>query len=324
MSSTTYTAPIDHATRESTDGFSYAFGANAIRLAIEDSLDPVVGGMVALVGDLAGSGSDTLRNLGIDGVGFGKRFAALGGEADSITPSSVTALYDAVSVAPYGLAHSETWVSGVLQRPGTIDLDMLVGMVPASFLATLRYLACVTGAAMGTDIGTTTTTLSVDDVLDLIAAKENASAQASGMLTATIAPQQLAQLRESARSEPAFQFPDAFKMIQMGRPVPVIEDLLGVGIRCLVSTDVQQAASAYQGFAGTPGFLGWAKANPAQFAGKLLAQGHSQVAAVEEYGILISSPDFASGVRSYEARCLVGTALADSTLTFQRGFISQV
>ena len=70
MSSTTYTAPIDHATRESTDGFSYAFGANAIRLAIEDSLDPVVGGMVALVGDLAGTGSDTLRNLGIDGVGL--------------------------------------------------------------------------------------------------------------------------------------------------------------------------------------------------------------------------------------------------------------
>lgn len=324
-STTTFTAPALHSTRESVDGYAYKLIDSAeLQLAIADQADVLSSGVVQFMADLAGSGSDTSKQVGYGGLGFSTRFAEMGTESEAISASSFTALAEDVTVAPFGLSHAQTWVDGILGRVvgGVADIDTIKALIPKSYAATIRFLAVTAGAGQATDIGASTTKLSVDDMLDLIVAREGASAVDAGPLTAVLHSVQLSHLRESARSDPAFQFPEAFAQTQGDRSGSmVIPNLLALNIKALITNDVTTAASALQGWAQSAPLFG-AVAKPGVFASRLVAAGHSVVMEIPEYGILVTE-SWVNGVRSYEARCLVGVAIRHTSLAFQRGLLSQ-
>lgn len=80
------TPPATHGQITVDLGLPYIFAAQEIRRELADRLNLLQLGVVPLVGDAAGSGSDTIRVTRIGGVGWSEAMATLAGENDAITP----------------------------------------------------------------------------------------------------------------------------------------------------------------------------------------------------------------------------------------------
>lgn len=313
--------PDSFAQSQGTLGFAYVFAAAKVRAALADKFDPRALGVAGLVGDLAGSGSDILRDVRVDGVGFAERFTSLAGETDVTPDSGMTLAYDTFTVGMYGLAKRETWKQQILGRPGTgVSLDDLVQKVPDSLLATWRYVLCTTGAGISGVVGTAGTDADVDGHL-AVAAHFVEQLGATGRPKVLFAPQQLTQLQASYRSEPAFNsFAADFKEIQMLGDGQLYQNFAGLGMDIAITDDVVQSGGAYQGFASKPGGIGWARASTANVkpAGKVIGY-------VPEYGLLIFSTDMDTTKQGrFEALFLFGMALASDEVVPKIRWISQV
>jgi len=242
-------------------GYDYIFAADKIRLELEDNLDALALGVVELYGDVAGTGSDTIRVTRAGNLGFGRRMTALGSETSRITPSTFDVGYHEVTVGLYGLAYEETYQHQVLTRERGLTLEELQTFVPQNWLATFRYQLCQTGSGFTTIIGSDSTAWSVDDELDLVAHFEE-TLGASGLITCVRAAPVVSQLRDSVRAESAFKFAMDFKETQKFRGMSDLGDLgMGLGIRTVKTGDIVQSGGGYQNFAMMPGAIGWAKAS---------------------------------------------------------------
>ena len=147
-------------------GFDYIFAAEMIAIELQDSLDVLGLGVIPLKGDLMSSGSDTLRITDFGGIGWSLPMKALTTETEIVAPSPFDIGFEEITIAPHGLAQSETYQSQILGREPMIMLDALKPRLVQSWLRTLRDKVCITGAGMTTDVGSATTQLSVDDHLD--------------------------------------------------------------------------------------------------------------------------------------------------------------
>jgi hypothetical protein len=298
--------------------YDYAFAEAELLMAMHDALDPIATGMVALLGDVAGSRSDTIRITNVDNIGMARRMSALATETDAIPASSFLQGYTEAAVGLYGLAHEESYQSQILGTNRGVDLMTLMTVAPGSFLATLRYLGCVTGATIATTIGSASSYMSVDDLLALQAAVLGTSgAMARGLPSMTLHNNQYAKLLESARTEPAFQNSASdFATLNTLQPGAFYRNVLGLGMDARITEDVQTSGGGYQGFAGSPGFLGWVRASTANIRPAGVT---GEARYIPDFGLFLQGVDRGvNGSARYEARAWVGTALGSADVFFQR------
>lgn len=314
-----------HAQTKADWGHNYVIAEQEMLLELQDSMNAMELGVVPLVGDAGGSGSDTIRVRSIGSVGWAQRFAAMSGEADRITPVAFTSGYNEVTVAQHGLAYEETFFTQVIGGSAQgVSLEELKAMVPSSWLATWRYKVAQQGAGFSVAVGSASTELSVDDMLDMKAASRTNKA-GSLRLGGLVDPAQINQLLESVRNEPGFDTPETFARIQ-GFSEQIWRDVLGLGIDLAVTDDIQQDSGAYQGFVHSPGGIGWAVANsmPANVPNR------EQAIYLPQYGLVIWKSDSRGDemVDRFNAMTVFGVAeRADQgapVTSFKRRLISQV
>lgn len=320
---TTTSPPLSYA-GINTAGLSqdYIFASEGIRLAMMEQNDPFDASFVRLVGDLDGSGSDTIRTVFVDDVGYARRASALPTETSAPVPAAITYGYDAVTGGFYGMADDTTLKSLVLGAPNRrLDLEDLVQLVPGTFSATRRYLVCVTGASISASVGSASTRAGVDEILDLVAAYEQTpGAIERGPLTLTLNPITHTHIRASARTEPAFQNSAVdFAATQNPRLGYEIPALLGLNLRAVITSDVQSSGGAYQNFATTRGAIGVVRARFSSVIPRLPVGVRSMAFSVDELGLIVYPRvgDMTSQVFGHNAIFVFGSGLADPTREFQ-------
>jgi hypothetical protein len=318
---TTINQPASHSQLEADLGLQYEFAGEGIRRTLEDRKDLLSLGVIPLVGDFAGSGTDTLRITHMGGDGWQLEAAALASETDTITPSNLLTGYSEVALGMYGVGHQETYKAQILSREPMVMLDAVKGRIPGTWGATFRALVCTTGAAFSTAVGSTSTALSMDDYLDFIAAyRENPG---SGRPSVILHTKQGTQLLESARNEPAFQDAATLQKQQAASDdMQTLPDFLGLGMDVALTNEVGQASSAYQGFGFARGGIGWAVASTAS----LKTANPNGTILIPQFGIVIEEKTDGSGqsIRGYEARIFIGVAAGSSSVFIQRRLISAV
>jgi len=297
-------------------GLAHVFVEEMIREEITERLNVLQAGLLQGVGDLQGTGSDTLRITRFGSVGFAEAMTAMATETDPIVPTSWTENLDTVVIARYGLAKEETYTNQIQGRAQSVHLDLLASKVPDSFLATLRAQMSVAGAAIAASTGNGAVAWSFDDELDYIAAFHETEGFEGDLVTVRH-PEQFSDLRDSLRNEPAYQFPEAMTAIQSVRPGGAAFDFLGS--RNFSSFDVTTAAGAHQGYAYVPGALIWAVASTMPIQPK-----HPSTAMfIPEFGLILERDGEANQATSrFDVNAFFGVSSVDPTLAPQRRLIS--
>jgi hypothetical protein len=324
MATSSIAPPIEYSTTFGTLGHAYVFAQQAILMALEDQLDLHGMGIVSLVGDLQGTGSDTIRVTDYGNVGWNLPMTALASETDTVAASNIDIGYETVTLGQFGLSHSETYKAQVLGREAAIGLDALKMQVPNSWRATFRNQVTLTGSGIATAVGAATTTLSVDDHLDLATAyKLNLGNRRP---TAIIDPTQDDQLARSYRNEPAFtntasEFAAVLGLQANGEGVSQLRpNLGGLGIDFSITDSVVQSGGARQGFAFPQGGIGWAVANTSP----IKPANQNAAIYVPQFGLFIEelTEGGAQTTRQYRATTFMGFALGSSRVYTNRRLIS--
>jgi hypothetical protein len=315
----TIISPATHAQTESTLGQSYVFAAEGIREEITESTDILSAGLVQGVGDLAGSGSDTLYNVRFGAVGFAERMTAMSTETQAIPASGWTAGNDSISIGRYGLAKEESLQYAILSRPGMVDMSLLSQKVAESWLSTLRYLVAVAGSTFSSGSGTTGVVWTVDDELDLIQQfheTEGFDPRVHGAPMTQRYPTQFTQLRDSLRNEPGMQQMSETlnRVLSMQSTVGGAFDMFG--FRNYASWDVPSSGGDKVGCAYVAGALAYCIASTASLQGR--PDMPPGTVYVPEYGLLIiprMNGNIATG--AFDANAWMGVAKRSATLAPQ-------
>lgn len=328
MPTATVNPAFSHAQMFGTLGHAYLFAQEEILLELQDQLDVHGMGVVALRGDLAGTGTDTLRVTDYGNVGWSLPFASLATETDTVAPSPINVGYETVTLGQFGLSHSETYKQQVLSREDAVELDSLKAKVPMSWLRTFRDRVTLAGSGITTAVGSAATTLSVDDHLDLASAyRTNLGNMRPGIM---IDGTQHDQLARSYRNEPAFSNNASEFATLLGLKIgadPNAEtvtqthpNFAGMGMDLAVTDSIVQSGGARQGFAFPRGGIGWCVANtspikPANAVGAVY---------VPAFGLFIEELTDGSGqtTRQYRATSFFGVALGSTRVYTLRRFIS--
>jgi hypothetical protein len=302
-------------------GFAYTFAQIAIQRRLEDALNVQAAGLVRLVGDAAGSGSDVIRVTNIGGIGFNLAMSALASETAAITPSPFDLGYSTVTIADYGLAFEESYKAQILGREPAAMLDALVQTMPESFLRTLRDLTATTVAGFSTSIGSSGTALTMDNALDLLAAfRENPG---SGQPVVMLHPKQVSDLVDSIRSETTLSLSvsefGGLQGLQGG--AQTIRNFAGLGFDISMSTSITDDTTDYFGGAYSAGGVGYAVGSTAG----VRARGIDAIR-IPEFGTIVTFPSSSStnGKETAEARSFLGVAAGSSDVFVQRKVISKV
>jgi len=321
MPDTTLTLPVSFAQTQGPVGFSYIFAAEEMRQVLVDKMNMMGTGVVRLVGDLAGSGSDTIRITHVDGLGWAADLTALASETD--TPPELVPVvgYSTVTGGWYGAQHSETYGERILARPdvaSALSVEAVTAMMPDTWLATFRLSVVTTGATIGTAIGAAGTNLSVDDMIDFV----NAYNEEDGVETPPIVtwhPVQWSQLGDSARSEPAFQNAVSdFASVLGVNASRRVDNVLGLGFAANMTSDVTTSGGGYVGFGIQQGGIGYAVSRVSPI------QSTNPSVYVDQFGLIVEQvgTDAEQGIRKALARSFFGVGLGDSSVFFQRRILS--
>lgn len=326
MPTSSIAAPFQHSTTFGTLGFAYTFAEQDILLELQDQLDVHGMGVVALRGDLEGTGSDTIRVTDYGNIGWSLPMQALSSETDTVSASPIDIGYETVTIGQFGLSHSETYKQQVLNRESAVSVDALKQMVPQSFLATFRNRVTLAGSGIATAVGSAATTLSVDDHLDLATAYRTNLGNV--LPTAILDPQQFDELARSYRTEPAFtnsaaEFA-AVLGLQGGGPTGGVSqthaNFAGMGVNLSLTDSVVQSGGAYQGFAFPAGGIGWAVASTT----RIRPANQNSAVYVPQFGLFIEelTEGGSQTTRQYRATALFGVALGSTRVNTLRRFIS--
>ena len=296
----TISSPFINNDLEAQVGFGHVFAEQAILERLSDRLNVLP--IVELVGDAAGSGSDTIRVTNIGGLGYNTAgMTALGSETATITASTIDLGFSTVSIADYGLAYEESYKAAILAREPQVLIDSIVETIPDAWLCQMRKLVAAEVAAFSSSVGSASLTLSVDDYLDLIAVYREALG--SRLPAVMLHPVQLSQLVESFRSEPAFN------------ESQTVTNAFGLGANIHISDSVTTSGGGYNGGAFTPGGIGYAVAS----TGNLTTANPATSILVPEFGLVIEDIQGNTGTRRVDARAFFGVAAGSSDVyTFRK------
>ena len=300
-------------------GFAYTFAQIAIQRRLEDALNVQAAGLVRLVGDAAGSGSDVIRVTNIGGIGYNLAMSALASETAAITPSPFDLGYSTVTIADYGLAFEESYKAQILGREPAAMLDALVQTMPESFLRTLRDLTATTIAGFSTSVGSSGAALDMDHLLDLLAAfRENPGA---GQPVVMLHPKQVSDLVDSIRSETTLSLSvSEFGGVQgLQGGAQTIRNFAGLGIDINMSTSITESGGDKIGGGYSAGGIGYAVGSTAG----VRARGIDAIR-IPEFGTIVTFPSSSStnGKETAEARSFLGVAAGSSDVFVQRKVIS--
>jgi hypothetical protein len=313
---TAITPPATHSQLVTDLGYAYVFAEQEIRRELADMLNVLQLGVVPLVGDAAGTGSDTIRVTRLGGVGWAEAMATLGSETAPITPTGFTTGFDVVSIARHGLAKEESYTAQILGREPAAMLEGLKALIPESWLKTFRQKVATAGASFADTVGTTGTVWTFDDELDLVA-YFNETEGFEGNAVTMRHPEQMTQLRESIRNEPNFQFPEITSALQSLRPGGTFVDFLG--FRNFATHDVTNAGGDHQGFAFAPGAIGWAVASTLG----VKVEDPEQALVIPEFGLVCEWKSTGNeATAQWDANAYFGVATADPSVAPQARIIS--
>lgn len=264
--STTFVPPITHAQSETDLGHAYVFGAEMARAVLHDEFDAFGAGMVRGYGDLVGTGTDTIRLVHYDGLGFAELFQPLG-ETEEATPTGHTTDVDTLTIARYGLVKEESYQNAILSTPAAkIEFGiqrMLESHLPRSWMATIRDLWATSMSGISAVVGTSGAAWTYDDELELIAyfrEFDGYDPAKHGIPIAARDPVQLTQLRNSMRNEPGLQ-----GSVELHQKLMGLQGAAGGGFQFLDldnrgTPSIVQSGGDYQGAAYLPGAIGYVTA----------------------------------------------------------------
>lgn len=312
----TITPPATHAQITTDLGLPYIFAAQEIRRELADRLNLLQLGVIPLVGDAAGSGSDTIRVTRIGGVGWSEAMTTLAGENDAITPTGFTTGFDTVTIARHGLAKSESYTAQILGREPAAKLAGLKTVIPNSWLKTFRQKVAVAGAGFSDSVGVSGAAWTFDDELDAVA-YFNESEGFEGVAVSMRHPEQYTQLRESVRNEPNFQFPEITIALQSLMPGGTFMDWLG--FRNFSTHDVTDSGGDHQGFAFVPGAIGWAVASTMG----VQVEDPDQALVIPDFGLICEMKTTGNTATAQtDTNAYFGVATADPSVAPQTRLIS--
>ncbi len=323
MPVTTISPPIQHVNTEDSIGFPHMFAAQAILVELQDRLNVL--GVVQLLGDAAGSGTDTIRVTDIGNIGWSLPMTALASETDTVPDSPIRLGFEEVTIGQFGLAQSTTYKSDLLTREDAVTLDALKAQVPNSWLRTFRDQVAITGSGITVAIGSAVTPLSVDDHLDLVAAYR--TQPGSRRPSVMVDPIQMDQLVNSYRNEPAFQnsSQDFAAMLRLAvgdddTLMQVHPNFAGLNIDFSSTESIVQTGGAFQGFAFPMGGIGWGVAT----TGQLRVANPERALFVSEFGLVVE--ELLGGApqttRRYRATAWKGFVLGSTRVHVLRRLIS--
>jgi len=305
---TTVTAPGSFAQAQTDLGQDYIFAVQAILEEINERTSVLQ--MMPLLGDLVGSGTDTVRIARYAGVGFAEAFTAMATETEQIVPTGWTTDVDTATIARYGLGKSETYQGSILNRADGVDLDLLVAKVPESVEKTMRDLMFTTMATITGVVGTASTAWTMDDEINLVT-NFNETSGFQGAVQTWRHSEQFSDLAASLRNEPAMQEPGVLSAIQGLKVGGGAFQFLGFDNHS--SNDVTASGADHIGAAFAPGAIGRVVASTMPLQGRV--RDPSRAMLIPQIGLVIEW-DSTSGTATakFDANGWWGTALLSSTL----------
>ena len=255
-------------------------------------------GAVQSFGLINGRGSDTMtiRLAGLDGYDkFASRTEIEEAPNTGLTDASV-----ALAVSRYALRRD---LSDLAELSGFGASDITVNRLAASMVgeAEQLFMELVGDAitAFGTDKGSKSAALSVDNWFDAIATLQTAGN--SGSVYALINPQQLGQLQSSIRAEAgSIQFVSATQDMLQVKGAGFSGSFAGVDI--YTSKQLESGGGGYDGGMWAEGCLGYAEAAP------LISMGNVQRAAASPVTVEFerqATKAYTSVVGSYYVGCSI-------------------
>ena len=237
-----------------------------IHALLTDQASLRTSGAISFMGDVSGMGSDTMRvrYAGLDGY---DSFSATAAENTDVAETSLTDASADIAVVRAALRYDIGDLANLTGVPGAdVDPFRLAASMVGSFD---QYFNALVGDAIDSAtefVGATTVNLSVDNWFAAMAKLEVASVP--GPYFAILAPQQMADLKQSLRSENnALQemtaTQDLMKIFGQG----FVGNFLGVNT--YVSTDLNTANAGNDSVGGMfgDGALGFAIGTPRPLAG---------------------------------------------------------
>ena len=261
---TTVVSPSSFGQSQSDLGQDFLFAQLAIQEQLVEKVEVL--GLLPLMGELQGSGTDTVRITEFGGVGHDEQLQAMSTETEAITPSGFNTAYTEASIARYGLEKSETYQQSILGRPGGVSLDLLVSKVPETFHNTIKNLMLTAGAGITGVVGTAGTAWTMDDEINLVRTLNETDGFA-GMADAWRHPEQFSDLAASLRNEPANQTPEVMSAILGLKAGGGAFNFLGISNRA--SSAVNASGADHIGFVTAPGAIGWVRASTLPLAGRV-------------------------------------------------------
>ena len=230
-----------------------------IALQLADRASIRTSGAVTYYGSVAGNGSDTLnvRVAGLDGY---DTMAAVADGADLTGSEDITSSSVSIAVARYALRRD---LSDIVEFTGMGGGDITVQRLAASAVGEAEK--CFMGlvgtaiAGFGTDVGTASAAMGVDDFFSATAQLEETSNV--GPFYCLLKPQQLTQLQSSLRAEAgALQWMPATAELLKIKPQGYVGSFLNVDV--FASASVDTTGTVHSGGMWAAGCLGWADAQP--------------------------------------------------------------
>ncbi len=312
----TITPPATFAQVQADLGFAYVFASEDIRREIAERLDVLAIGVIPLVGDLQGSGSDVVRVTRIGGIGWQEAFETHTGETDATTATGFRTGFDTVTIARHGLAKEESYTNQILGREPAAMLESLKGVIPESWMKTMRQKVMAAGAGFTGAVGNTGLPWTFDDELALVAFFHETEGF-DGNVVSFRHPEQYTDLRASIRVEPNFQFPEVTSALQGLRPGGGAVDFLG--FRNFASFDITDSGGDHQGFAMTPGAIGWAVASTVP----VRVEDPDMALVIPEFGLICEWKSTGrTATAQWDANSYFGVGTADPSVAPQTRIIS--
>lgn len=222
---------------------------------------------IPLVGDLTGSGSDTLRHrlIGLDGY---DEMAAAAAPQNEINAFNPTALSDGhVDIALVRAAISrEVSDLAVLSQFGSPDVDpyKLAESTVGAFLMYFTSQVATAGASFGSSVGSASRDMDVSDFYDALFTLELANVP--GPYVSILHPRQVADFQSALRSEP-----NALAMSSDTQSALQIKGQGSIGsymgVELFKSSKITAGGGAKKGFMMGYGAMGYVIGRPAPFAG---------------------------------------------------------
>lgn len=288
----------------------------ALREKLMDGTNLMTSGFVPLLGDVAGTGSKTMRARYLDAIGFGLSMTSAANENTSVTASNVTATTADVSIGKYSLAYINTYVNQIVATDGELTTEGLADYIAKSYVGAWMDLLATTIATASTASGQSLVPASFDDLLDVTYYFDglNGTVNALGMIQGT----QWSNLKDSWRDEPNFQMPDFSNELLALKGGPGFKTI-ALGMPLYVSSRVTASGGNRKGAFWAPGAVLWLRGGTSRIKPSVAAE---NVINMPDLGLIIEMsgvPGDATG--RIDGNAFFGMGLGDGALI--RGFVTK-